>query len=146
MWRFKTQLFYLLLFKWTNNDQYIRVAVCARVFQIRHEIRVVDRAIHVTRPHLHDRVRATYGLSGLWPQAHDRLCRSISNHDSTRCNLCRCTLHFNPILLFHFHLDSIVNPFFKFLYQNPGLQHKSMYIVVSVHPNDKDCCDSGILS
>jgi len=25
---------------------------------------------------------------------------------------------------------------------NPGLRHKSMYIVISVHPNDKDCCDS----
>ncbi len=27
--------------------------------------------------------------------------------------------------------------------KNPGLQFKSMYIVVSVHPNDRDCCDTG---
>jgi hypothetical protein len=25
---------------------------------------------------------------------------------------------------------------------NPDLRHKSMYVVISVHPTDKDCCDS----
>ncbi len=33
--------------------------------------------------------------------------------------------------------------FFYKIKKNQELKFKSMYIVVSVHPNDRECCDTG---
>ena len=37
-----------------------------------------------------------------------------------------------------------MNDLKKIHFKNSSIKHNSMFIVISVHPTDKDCCDSGI--